>query len=120
MLDRGHPAIGRGELHRALFAQVVLLVLLCLVAVVGLRAVERVRVDVEHRAVDSLRSAQQLRVLVAAPRLAGVVDQRLLDVDCIAAAREVEGLFNGDAALVRPRERHRELLGVAERILAAG
>jgi len=109
MLNCGDPAIGRGELDRALFAEIVLLELFRLVAVVGLRPVERVGIDVEHRTVDTLRATQQLRVLVAPPRLVAVVDERLLDVDRIAAARKVEGLFYRDAALVRPGQRHGEL-----------
>ena len=119
VLDRGYPAVGRGEFDRPLLQQVFPLVLFGLVAVVGLRSVERVGVDVEHRPVHTLRATQELRVLIAAPRLVAVVVQRLLDLDDVAAAAQVEALLDRDATLVGPGQRHDEVVGITEGVLAA-
>ena len=119
VLNRGHPAIRRRKLDRPLFLQVVALEFFGLVAVVDLRPVERIRVDVEHRAIDTLRAPQQLRVLVAAPGFAAVVDEGLLDPDRVAAAADDEALLDGHAALVGPRQRHREVVRIPQRVLAA-
>ena len=119
VLNGRDPSVRCREFDRPLVHEIIALVLFGLVAVVGLRPVERIRVHVEHRSFDALRAAQQLRILIAAPWLGTIVDERLLDPDRIAAAREDEALFNADAAVVSPGQRHHELICVAQNVLTA-
>ncbi len=58
--------------------------------------------------------------MIPAPRLTAVVYERLLDLDRIAAPRKPEPLLDGYAGLVRPRQRHHDLIRITQHIFAAG
>ena len=114
MLNRSKPALRRAELERAVIQQVVALELLGLVAVVNDRANERIRVDVEHRALDLRRPPLDADVLGAPPGNIPAVADLLLEVDAVAAAPEAIALLNGHAAGVGPAQRYHEFVGAAE------
>src|SRR5437763_10531650 len=85
-------------------------------AVVNRRTVERVTLDIEHRALGGWIVAQDPRVRARGPGRAAAVVDLVLHVDAVLAAVEHEGLGDPQRALT-PGERHAQLVAGIEAVL---
>ena len=115
VLQGGEPAVAHFE-GQVTVLRVGGVELAILGAVVNRRTVERVTLDIEHRALGGRIIAQDLRVRARSPGRAAAVVDLVLHVDAVLAAVEHEGLGDRHCALT-PGERHAQLVAAIEAVL---
>ena len=116
VLYRPEPAGLRFEGISAIFEEVFAFQLFGFLASVDDRPVERIGIDIKHRAFYFRGPMLNLRIFGAPPQPFAVVRYFLFDLNCIAAGRKAEALFDRYTITAFPGQRNNQLVRAVQLI----